>query len=58
MTRTVASQQSLLPIWHDLTAEDVRAFSPTLADKVAMSTADYSVDDIAEQIAEVVNGSA
>ncbi|MGI8434104.1 MAG: DUF1883 domain-containing protein [Nocardioidaceae bacterium] len=58
VTRTVASQQSLLPIWHDLTAEDVRAFSPTLADKVAMSTADYSVDDIAEQIAEVVNGSA
>lgn len=58
MTRTVASQQSLLPIWHDLTAEDVRAFSPTLADKVAMGTADYSVDDIAEQIAEVVNGSA
>jgi len=41
-----------------LTTEDVRAFSPTLVDKVAMSTADYSVDDIAEQIAEVVNGFA
>lgn len=58
VTRTVAGEQSLLPIWHDLTAEDVRGFSPTLADKVAMSTADYSIDDIAEQIAAVVIGSA
>jgi hypothetical protein len=58
VTRTVAGEQSLLPIWHDLTAEEVRAFSPSLADKVAMSSTDYSIDEIAEQIAEVVNGSA
>jgi hypothetical protein len=54
VTRTVAGEQSLLPIWHDLSAEQVRAFSPSLADKVAMSTDDYGIDDIAEQIAEVV----
>lgn len=58
VTRTLAGVQSLLPIWHDLTAENVRAYSPSLADKVAMSTADYSIDDIADQIAEVVSGSA
>lgn len=57
VTRTLAGEQSLLPIWHDLTAENVRAYSPSLADKVAMSTADYRIDDIACQIAEVVNGS-
>lgn len=55
VTRTVAGEQSLLPIWHDLSAEQVRAFSPSLADKVAMSTDQFSIDDIAEQIAEVVN---
>jgi hypothetical protein len=58
VTRTVAGEQSLLPIWHDLTVEEVRGFSPSLADKIAMSTADYGIDDIAEQIAEVVSGSA
>jgi hypothetical protein len=58
VTRTVAGEQSLLPIWHNLSAENVREYSPSLADKIAMSTADYSIDDIAEQIAEVVNGSA
>jgi len=56
VTRTVAGEQSLLPIWHDLTADDVMAYSPSLADKVAMSTGQYSIEEIAEQIAEVVNG--
>jgi hypothetical protein len=55
VTRTVAGEQSLLPIWHDLSAEQVRAFSPSLADKVALSTNQFSIEDIAEQIAAVVN---
>lgn len=55
VTRTVAGEQSLLPIWHDLTAEQVRAYSPSLADKVALSTDQNSIDDIAQQIADVVN---
>jgi Domain of unknown function (DUF1883)/TIR domain len=56
VTRTVAGEQSLLPIWHDLTADDVRAYSPSLADKIALSTEQYTIEEIAEQIAEVVNG--
>ncbi len=55
VTRTVAGEQSLLPIWHDLNAAQVRAYSPSLADKVAMSTDQFSIHEIAEQIAEVVN---
>lgn len=55
VTRTVAGEQSLLPIWHDLTAEQVRAYSPSLADKVALSTRDHSIGDIAQKIADVVN---
>ncbi|MFB7931971.1 DUF1883 domain-containing protein [Streptomyces sp. NPDC056039] len=54
ITRNVAGEQSLLPIWHNLNAGDVRRYSPSLADKVAMSTGDYSVEEIAEQIADVV----
>ena len=57
VTRTVAGEQSLLPIWHDLTIDEVMAYSPSLADKVAMNTSDYSIEDIAGQIAEVVNHS-
>jgi hypothetical protein len=56
-TRTVAGEQSLLPIWHDLTPDEVMAYSPSLADKVAMNTSECGIEDIAGQIAEVVNGS-
>lgn len=56
VTRTVAGEQSLLPIWHNLDVAQVRAFSPSLADKVALNTTDCSIDDIAEQIAQVVKG--
>ncbi len=56
VTRTLAGEQSLLPIWHDLTAEQVRAYSPSLADKIAVSTDQFSIDEIAEQITDVVNG--
>jgi hypothetical protein len=58
VTRTVAGEQSLLPIWHELTADQVRAYSPSIADKMAMSTGNYSIEDIAEKIAESVNESA
>ncbi len=54
ITRTVAGEQSLLPIWHNLSAEQVRAYSPSLADKVALSTVQVSIEDIARQIASVV----
>lgn len=56
VSRNVAGEQSLLPIWHDLTADEVRAYSPTLADRIAVSTSDSSVDDIAQQIAAAVAG--
>lgn len=55
VTRTVAGEQSLLPIWHDLEVDQVRAYSPSLADKVALSTSDQSIEDIADQIADVVD---
>ncbi|MYU01765.1 MULTISPECIES: DUF1883 domain-containing protein [unclassified Streptomyces] len=54
VTRNVAGEQSLLPIWHNLCADDVRRYSPSLADKVAMSTGEYSIEEIAQQIADVV----
>jgi len=55
VTRTVAGEQSLLPIWHNLSAGQVRTFSPSLADKVGMSTDQFSIEDIVEQISEVIN---
>ncbi|NYG59346.1 hypothetical protein BJ980_002269 [Nocardioides daedukensis] len=56
VTRTVAGEQTLLPIWHNLTCDQVRAYSPSLADKVALTTDTVAIEDMAEQIAGVVRG--
>lgn len=54
VTRTVAGEQTLLPIWHNLTGDQVRAYSPSLADKVALTTDSMAVEEMAEQIAAVI----
>ena len=54
VTRTVSGEQILLPIWHNITKQQVIDFSPSLADKVARSTATHTVEEIAEEIAELL----
>jgi hypothetical protein len=55
ITRTVSGEQILLPIWHNITKQEVIDFSPSLADKVARSTATHTVQEIANEIAELLN---
>jgi Domain of unknown function (DUF1883)/TIR domain len=54
VTRSVAGEQNLLPIWHKVSKDEVRAQSPSLADKVARSTTDFTAAQIAEEIARRV----
>lgn len=56
VTRTVAGEQTMLPIWHGISGDEIRAYSPSLADKLAMSTDEYDISEIAEQVAEAVLG--
>ncbi|WP_257811951.1 DUF1883 domain-containing protein [Burkholderia glumae] len=46
VTRTVSGEQVLLPIWHNITKQQVMDFSPSLADKVARSTATHTIDEM------------
>ena len=55
VTRTVSGEQILLPIWHNITKQQVVDFSPSLADKVARSTATHTIDEIAAEIADLLN---
>ncbi|MDZ7854184.1 MAG: DUF1883 domain-containing protein [Halomonas sp.] len=58
VTRTVSSEQILLPIWHNITKQQVVDFSPSLADKVARSTATHTIEEIAYEIAELIRSKA
>jgi len=48
VSKSVSGEQILLPIWHNITKQEVIDFSPSLADKVARSTATHTVQEIAE----------
>ena len=54
VTKTVSGEQVLLPIWHNISKQEVVAYSPSLADKVARSTATHTVEEIAKEIAELI----
>ena len=54
VTRAVTGDQIILPVWHGVTKEQVIAYSPSLADKVARSTTTRTVAEIADEIADLV----
>jgi len=54
ITKSVSGEQIVLPIWHNITKKEVIDFSPSLADKLARNTSSYTVEEIATEIAEVI----
>jgi hypothetical protein len=52
---SVSGKQRMLPIWHEVSKDEVQAHSPSLADKIARSTTLSTIDEIAGEIAEVVD---
>lgn len=58
VTRSVSGEQVLLPIWHNITKKEVIQYSPSLADKLARSTATHTVEEIAAEIIEVIKGAS
>lgn len=57
VTRAVSGEQILLPIWHEITKQELLNYSPSLADKVARSTGTHTIDEIATEIVAVIHGS-
>lgn len=54
VTKEMSGTQVILPLWHNLSREELISHSPSLADKVALSTANYTVVEIATQITAAV----
>lgn len=47
----------LLPIWHEISKEQIQGHSLTLADRHAISTSDYSIEDIANKVKIILDRS-
>ena len=54
VTRAVSGEQVVLPIWHEITKQEVIDYSPSLADKLARSTGTRTIEEIAAEIIEVI----
>jgi hypothetical protein len=52
--REMDGAKVILPIWHKVSKNEVMQYSPTLADKVALNSSVNSVEEIANQLAEVL----
>ena len=44
----------LLPIWHNLTKKQVMDYSPIIANKLALTTATMTVEDIADELLKIL----
>jgi hypothetical protein len=51
--REVSGEKVILPVWHNITAEQVRKYSPTLADRVAVSS-DRGLEHVVEELLRVI----
>ena len=54
VTKEMTGEQVILPLWHGITKSEVIEQSPSLADKVARSTTDFTIEEIATEIADVI----
>ena len=54
VTRSMTGEQIILPIWHEITKKELIDYSPSLADKVARSTATHTIDEISQEIIELI----
>ena len=54
ITKANTGEQVMLPIWHNITKNEVIEFSPSIADKVARNTASHTVEEIADEISDLI----
>lgn len=45
----------ILPIWYDITKQEVLDYSPLVAGKSALKTSDFTIEEIADNIKELLN---
>ena len=55
VTRETEGRKVILPIWHMVSKDQVQNFSPSLADKRAISSSLSTIDEIVAQLAEVLD---
>ncbi len=53
--REVNGAKVILPLWHKISKNEVMNYSPLIADMLAINTTDYTIEEIADKIAQRIN---
>lgn len=56
VAREIDGKSVILPIWHGVGKEEVLAYSPRLADRIALRTDRMNIEDLAAELANVLSG--
>ena len=51
--REVSGEKVILPVWHNITADQIRKYSPTLADRVA-ALSERGLEHVVEELLRVI----
>jgi len=54
VAREMSEGKVILPLWHKVSKDEVIRYSPSLADRIALSTATHTIDEIAEQLSDAL----
>ncbi|HCR70792.1 MAG TPA: molecular chaperone Tir, partial [Anaerolineae bacterium] len=54
VSKEMEGRKVILPIWHKISKDEVTRYSPTLADKLALNTAMYTIEELANELAKVL----
>lgn len=47
----------ILPIWHEITYDEVKQYNPVLVDKFALATDSFTIDEIVDRISDLIEES-
>lgn len=50
--REIEGEKVILPIWHNISKDKVRNYSPTISDILAINTASFTIEEVADQMAK------
>ena len=54
VAKEMTAGKVILPLWHKVSKDEVMAYSPTLADKVALNTAMFTTDELVKELSDVL----
>lgn len=54
LAKEIDNTKVILPVWHGVTKEEILEYSPYLADKLALSTYDMGIKQIAEKLSDAI----